>query len=139
MSNCRPEIAKRQDDGTFAAALAAVRRWGGVLEHPVYSTAWETFGLPEPMRWGWTRSFVDDGYTTEVDQLAYEHRASKRTWLYVYGCQLPALRWHTLHRPLVRAHDDGGGGRDQRSRTPPEFRDELVQLARSAYTLFAHA
>ena len=29
-----------EDGGTFAAALAAVRLWGGVLEHPAYSAAW---------------------------------------------------------------------------------------------------
>ena len=33
------------DGGCFAAALASVRKWGGVLEHPEASHAWTTFGL----------------------------------------------------------------------------------------------
>lgn len=33
------------DDGCFAAALAAVERVGGVLEHPEGSFAWPKFGL----------------------------------------------------------------------------------------------
>jgi len=36
------------DGGTFSAALAAVRRWGGVLEHPAVSLAWAAFDLPRP-------------------------------------------------------------------------------------------
>lgn len=36
------------DGGTFAAALASVRRWGGVLEHPAFTRAWPTYGLPAP-------------------------------------------------------------------------------------------
>lgn len=45
------------DGGCFSAALAAVRRWGGVLEHPEGSHAWAAHGLmtPEP-RGGGTRS-----------------------------------------------------------------------------------
>ena len=31
---------KGEDGGCFAAALAAVRKWGGVLEHPASSNAW---------------------------------------------------------------------------------------------------
>src|SRR5580704_5568578 len=34
------------DEGCFAAALAAVRKWGGVLEHPADSHAWWAFDLP---------------------------------------------------------------------------------------------
>src|SRR5690348_11920800 len=47
---------KRGDDGgCFEAALAAVRKWGGVLEHPEGSAAWRTFGLMTPDKWGgWT-------------------------------------------------------------------------------------
>lgn len=36
------------DGGCFAAALAAVRRWGGVLEHPAGSHAWAAHGLRKP-------------------------------------------------------------------------------------------
>ena len=40
------------DDGCFAAALAAVRRFGGVLEHPEASHAWRVFGLNAPPKSG---------------------------------------------------------------------------------------
>ncbi|WP_215412864.1 hypothetical protein, partial [Escherichia coli] len=36
------------DGGCFAAALASVRRWGGVLEHPASSKAWAAHGLTAP-------------------------------------------------------------------------------------------
>src|SRR5271156_2972389 len=42
------------DEGCFAAALASLKLWGGVLEHPAHSHAWERFGLPRPvMNAGW--------------------------------------------------------------------------------------
>lgn len=69
------------DGGTFAAALASVRKWGGVLEHPAYSLAWPAFGLPRPIRGTWSSSFWDKGWVTEVSQSAYGHPARKRTWL----------------------------------------------------------
>lgn len=43
---------KGDDGGCFEAALAAVRRWGGVLEHPYGSYAWPHFGIPKPPRTG---------------------------------------------------------------------------------------
>ena len=40
---------KRGDDGgCFASALASVRQWGGVLEHPSGSRLWHDQGLPQP-------------------------------------------------------------------------------------------
>src|SRR3990172_777390 len=38
------------DDGCFEAALAAVRQWGGVLEHAEASHAWRAHGLTSPPR-----------------------------------------------------------------------------------------
>ncbi len=80
------------DGGCFAAALAAVREFGGVLEHPAYTLAWAAHGLPRPVRWSWQRSMLDDGWVTEISQSAYGHPARKRTWLYLIG-DPPVLDW----------------------------------------------
>ncbi len=82
------------DGGCFAAALASVRRWGGVLEHPADSAAWRTFGIMKPLRsGGW--SVADDvgGWTCCVHQGGYGHPARKSTWLYAVNVDLPSMRW----------------------------------------------
>lgn len=80
------------DGGCFAAALDAVHRFGGVIEHPAHSIAWERFSLPAPSRGGWTQSMFDDGFgwATEVSQVAYGGKTRKRTWLYFRGPSPPA-------------------------------------------------
>lgn len=81
------------DDGCFAAALESVRTWGGVLEHPEASHAWDFFGLRRPHRsGGWQRTLCD-GWTCCVEQGHYGHAARKATWLYVAGCVPPDLIW----------------------------------------------
>lgn len=85
-----------EDGGCFAAALAAVRKWGGVLEHPAYSDAWAAHGLKAPRRSGWWRADSHDGWTCAVEQGAYGHRAKKATWLYAVGVELPPLKWTPL-------------------------------------------
>jgi DNA (cytosine-5)-methyltransferase 1 len=65
-----------EDGGTFAAALASVRTWGGVLEHPASSYAWAAHGLQRPPREGWARA-ADGGWVCEVSQAAYGHRAGQ--------------------------------------------------------------
>lgn len=134
---------KRGDDGgTFAAALAAVRQWGGVLEHPAYSHAWAAFGLRRPdRRGGWQRSDCG-GWVTHVEQGRYGHPAKKATWLYVFGAsELPPMRWGSRPDRASRAlvswcgnHVSPGErrprvGKDRASRTPRAFRDVLIQLA----------
>ena len=135
MGNCRPELVKGQDGGCFEAALAAVRAYGGVLEHPVYTRAWRAFELMPPMRDGWNTSLFDAGLTAEVDQAWYGHPCNKRTWLYYIGDDPPNLRWGLAPFTGRTVADDGGGGRDQRSRTPPAFRDVLLQMARTVRLL----
>lgn len=127
------------DAGTFAAALDAVRRFGGVLEHPAYSVAWSRFGLPAPMRGGWVAAIGDPGLTTEVSQSAYGHDARKRTWLYTVGIEPVPLDWTDPRgRAVIGAGINSGEcvGRIKldpatASRTPDRFRDVLVGLARS--------
>ena len=66
-----------EDGGLFASALASVRRWGGVLEHPAYSDAWGRYGLPTPpFGGGWQRGFCG-GWACHVEQGKYGHRAKK--------------------------------------------------------------
>lgn len=83
-------LAKRRalgdDGGCFAAALAAVRRWGGVLEHPEASHAWRAHGIVLPPKsGGWVSAGLCGGWTCCVEQGHYGHPASKATWLYVHG------------------------------------------------------
>ena len=71
------------DDGCFAAALDSVRRWGGVLEHPEASHAWQRFELNAPPRdGGWITADFCGGWTCCVEQGHYGHAARKATWLY---------------------------------------------------------
>jgi hypothetical protein len=141
---------KGDDEGCFAAALAAVRRWGGVLEHPWGSHAWPHFGLNTPPRsGGWITADFHGGWTCCVEQGRYGHYARKPTLLYVSGTDLPDLDWGigaprldpaVIERMgLARAKRLGevggrGGGRDSAPRisTPVPFRDLLLTLARLA-------
>lgn len=127
------------DGGCFAAALSAVREWGGVLEHPANTLAWTTFGLPKPLRGVWLRPLFDEpGHVTEVSQVAYGHPARKRTWLYFVGDAPPELDWsEPPHTHVVGAGIHSGEStwapRDESSMTtPPAFRDVLLSMARSA-------
>lgn len=80
------------DDGCFEAALNAVRTYGGVLEHPAASYAWSAYGLGRPDPRGWSRDLCG-GWSCQVDQRHYGHRARKRTWLYCVGPKPPPLIW----------------------------------------------
>lgn len=140
---------KGDDGGCFEAALMAVRRFGGVLEHPWGSHAWAHFNLNKPPRaGGWILADSTGGWTCCVEQGQYGHYARKPTLLYACRINLPQLRWgHTEARldpkvvermGLKRAKRLGevgarGGGTDSSPRigTPPEFRDLLISIARS--------
>ncbi len=133
------------DGGCFAAALDAVRRFGGVLEHPAGSIAWSWFHLPKPSTSScWLQSFTDEGWVTEVRQAAYGHRATKRTWLYYVGDEPPPLDWRVIEGTAQVSsfrHFAAGAYEPcenirvrprEASRTPLAFRDVLLDMARSA-------
>ncbi len=130
------------DGGCFEAALNAVRTYGGVLEHPAYSKAWEAFGLPIPDDHGWTGSLFDPGFSAHVEQGRYGHAAKKATWLYAVAPNLPELRWGSIpdQRSLAlvswcgnrvaSGEDRPRLGKKAASATPLEFREVLLSIAR---------
>lgn len=143
------------DDGCFAAALTAVRRWGGVLEHPEASKAWDNFGINKPPKsGGWIPAHVPlamlpNAWTCCVEQGHYGHRARKATWLYYVGhTKPPELIWgpsqgerldEGFHSPEERAAARARGQKPRQRlskaenlATPIPFRDLLLSLARQS-------
>ncbi len=124
------------DENRFVSAVCAVRKFGGVLEHPAGTHAFPIFEIPTPRGIGWQRTLRSDEYVCEVWQSAYGCPARKRTWLFYVGGTPPRdLDWscpagtHQIgvgfranKKPRVRGH--------AASRTPIAFRDALINLAR---------
>jgi hypothetical protein len=151
------------DDGCFRAALEAICAYGGVIEHPADSHAWDRdhFDILKPPRaGGWIEACSSepctegaDLHTCCVHQGHYGHFSGKPTWLLVAGLtrdELPELRWgkcaQRLHPVALERHGYEKarrigmvamvGGKDKtriRNGTPPEFRDVLIDLARRCH------
>lgn len=146
--SARVRRVKGDDDGCFASALASVRRWRGVLEHPEASRAWAAHGLNRPTwRGGWVTADFLGGWTCCVAQGNYGHRARKPTWLYANGVELPSLEWKPsaggvrldegFHSSDERRRAIKTGvcqrlSKGQRAATPIAFRDLLISIAESA-------
>ena len=137
------------DGGCFEAALAAVRQYGGVLEHPADSRAWEHFGLQRPKRGGGWTPADERGFTCYVEQGHYGRESRKPTWLYAVDVDLPDLDWsrgaqripewmierygyEKARRIGVVAMVGGKNKTKIRNATPPGFRDLLLSIARTA-------
>lgn len=143
-------IAWAKTGGCFAAALTAVRNYGGVLGHPAHSHAWRFFGLAVPPRaGGWVKADEFGGMTCYVEQGHYGHMSRKATWLYAKAESLPELIWgpseQRIHPVALERHGYEKarrigmmamvGGKDKtriRNATPPAFRDVLLAIAGSA-------
>lgn len=131
-SRAQPDRSLVGKDGDcFRLALAAVREWGGVLEHPASSAAWTFYGLNKPpMAGGWVNADFGGLWTCHVEQGHYGHPCRKATWLLAFGCELPSLRWGPSSALVSLA--SGFRSDKDRSRTPGPFRDLLLAMARSA-------
>lgn len=146
------------DDGCFRSAVESLARFGGVLEHPAHSRAWERFGLPRPGRPGvWTELSWDRAefsefwawsgwdfriWVIEVLQSDHGHRAPKATWLLYVGITPPRDRCVPLapsRRPAAQAELFGVQptgrhlvekmGHREREETPESFARLLIDLA----------
>lgn len=115
-------------------ALAAVRQYGGVLEHPAESTLWIAACLPRPGR------MPDScgGYTAQIDQFNFGHRAEKTTWLYIVGCHpddlppIPARNDVPMHcvRPTKAYPRLPSITKPEREHTPLALAEWLCEVAR---------
>lgn len=114
-------------------AVAHVRTWGGVLEHPEKSLLWKNAGLPKQGEWdafgGWTLSLL---------QYWFGHRAEKGTWLYIVGInpgELPPIPFVLGEPEFVVATRKKKDKRKEiskaeREETPVEFALWLVDVAK---------
>jgi hypothetical protein len=139
-----PNRERRTQDADCAGfAVAAVRRWGGVLEQPARSLMFREFGMPSPFG----GQDQHGGWTLHCCQVEWGHPARKQSWIYVVGTErflamppFPGRRpthWVSGGRIIDRK---GSGGivppgikvcsAQQRRRTPPAFAEFLVELAR---------
>jgi len=127
-------------------AVAHVRQFGGVLEHPFRSKLWPTLNLPLPVP-GERDEF--GGWTLLISQHWWGHRAEKLTYLYIVGCEpndIPPIPLHLGHATHVIAQSrnrrkDGRrlrkgmpGWRPEVTKaelehTPPQLAAWLVDLA----------
>lgn len=139
------------DGGCFEAAIRALCLFGGVLEHPAHSKAWDHFGIPKPSRSGWTKA-GPNLWVCEVEQGHYGHKARKKTWLLACGCRPFDLIWGPAPQRLPERRLAERGYESarrcgvianmcskHRQRTPPEFRDLLIALANHCTTTQATA
>jgi hypothetical protein len=121
------------DGGCFAAALASVRRWGGVLEHPRRSAAWATYALPTPpVGIGWI-SIRPGEWACQVDQGHYGHIARKPTWLFFCGpTRPPELVWCPARVAPIGTGERRGNlesmSKTARAATPAAFAELLIGL-----------
>ncbi len=147
-----------EDGGCFVEALSAVRTFGGVLEHPEASHAFDRFCLQRPNRnGGWHPGddfhFLNIGalksWVCCVEQGHYGHPARKATWLYYVGYRKPPdLIWGPSNG---RRLDEGFHSKAERDAaravgrapikrlstrenllTPPAFAELLISLARQS-------
>lgn len=131
------QFANPREDEKALGPLAVdqVRRNGGVVEHPQESTLWAHCGLPRPGR------FPDEhgGWSMVVDQFHFGHRAEKRTWLYIVGCEpddvppIPKRDGNPTHcvRPTKAYPRLPSITKAEREHTPEAFAQWLCELARA--------
>lgn len=146
--SCKVRKPLGSDQGCFASALMSVRNFGGVIEHPAHSSAWEHFNLPVPSSsGGWTAPDRFGGSSCHVEQGHYGHRARKATWLYFVpkGSALPELIWgpsqgvridegfhSNEERARARARCGNHAGQADQSPRTDRYADSVPKSARAA-------
>jgi len=116
-------------------AVRQVRKFGGVLEHPASSTLWNEAGLP---RVGERDGY--GGFSMQINQSWFGHRAEKKTWLYICGVwalpDIPLRLEYPSHvvqsrKRLSLPHIT----KAEREQTPMAFAQWLIGVARESSLL----
>lgn len=114
-------------------AIQAVRQYGGVLEHPAYSSLWTAANLPLP-----GQIDIHRGFTFACPQFWWGHKAAKASWFYICGIsprEIPPIpfrlgepthvvsfgQYNPFHKLQLSKAD--------RERTPVDLARWLVELA----------
>jgi hypothetical protein len=128
--------SKYQDPTCAPLAVEALKRYGGILEHPAHSLLWDELDLPRP---GEER---DGLRCVEIRQVEWGHVARKETWLLsTTDCDelSPApfpgresTHWITGRAGEARLYGRKIASEKMRKLTPPLLAAELVRVARSA-------
>ena len=120
-------------------AVGLVRRWGGVLKHPVSSKLWASQGLP-------LGPAADQfgGWTLTVSQKWWGHRAEKQTRLYIVGCnplEIPSLPYVMGEASNICAGGAAATAEEakRRHQCPPEFRRPSITHSEREHTPRAFA
>jgi len=132
------------DGGCFAAALASACAWGGVVEHPRRSAAWDAHGLDAPALGGpWVR-LACGGWALTLAQGPWGLAAVKPTTLVAWrspsagpgpgGASTPPPALAALVSPpppwaVPEARGIEAMARADRAATPPALALALVRLA----------
>ncbi len=135
-------LMRGDDGGCFSSAVASVRKFGGVLEHPAFTRAFSANGLPVPVGGGW-QATICGGWVCRVEQGRYGHPTSKDTWLFASKVSLlPSLDWRLNSKAgqgsWLGLSSDGKTKtkrlnlkKNLRSATPDLFKEILLNMARS--------
>lgn len=119
-------------------AVALVREFGGVLEHPAGSLLWPAQRIPYPGAgrdaWG--------GWTLAAPQKWWGHKAEKATWFYIVGQDprgipdLPIVLGDAAYVVQSRKRHDYRPHitKAEREATPPDLARWLVEVARRCAT-----
>lgn len=102
-------------------SMVQARRFGGVVEHPLYSELWRVCGCL-------TAGIRDEfgGVLVTLNQGWFGHRADKATAIYIVGGPVPELP----AVDLVCSHPVERMCKAERERTPANFAAFLVNLAK---------
>lgn len=126
-----PYLRKKQhkgdDAGCFYHSIWCVRTFGGIIEHPKGSHAWDWFGLEKPKQGkGWTNSDKYGGKSCCVEQGNYGHLARKPTWLYAVNITWLELNW----QPAINKIPFEYTPKKLREITPLEFAKLLIKIVK---------